>query len=187
VAGTLAGLVAFASQAAVNLQNLVMHPVGLIDYRAPFLGPEAILVMALLGGFLGLLYAAARTGEPALARWRGVLFATLLAVGLQPLLYGRLYVSSVVVETFSKPSPEGPVKWGEFGLDLWPPWLELGLMAVIVFLMGLLIHQLLSVAPRLVPRLPPAVHVIVIATIGLPGGAIFGLLLLVALGAIGGD
>jgi hypothetical protein len=187
VAGALLGLVAFVIQTLITRNDAAKYGSVAVDFGAPFLTPGAILSVGLLGGFLGLLYAGLRIREPALARWQGLVFASLLAVGLQPLLLGRLYISAVVTVTTSGVLPGGFVKSGEYILDLLPMALEVGIMAGLVFLIGLLMHQLLRLASRLVPRLPLAVSLLVAGAIGAPGLLIFGVLLLDALEAIGGE
>jgi hypothetical protein len=187
VAGALIGLTAFTLQSVITGEAIARYGYSAVDHGAGFLAPGAILTLCLLGGFTGILYAAARVREPVLGRWQGMVFASVLAVGFQPLLLGRLYISSVVTVTITGVMPSGYVKSGDVIQDLLPMPLEVAAMAGLVLLMGLLIHQLLGVMSRLVRRLPTAVNVIVTAAIGLPGAAIFVVLLLAALGAIGGE
>jgi len=187
VAGALLGLTAFVIQTLITHDAAAKYGSAAVDFGAPFLTPGAILSMGLLGGFLGMLYAGLRIREPALARWQGLVFAFLLAVGLQPLLLGRLYISGVVTVTTSGVLPGGFVKSGEYILDVVPRSLEVGVMVGLLLLMGLLMHQLLRLASRLVPRLPLAVSLIAAGAIGVPGLLIFGVLLLASLGAIGGE
>jgi hypothetical protein len=186
-AGALFGLTAFIIQTSLTRNAIARYGDSAVDHGAGFLAPGAILAVCLLGGFLGILYAGARAGEPALARWHGLVFAAVLALGLQPLLLGHLYISSVVTVTTTGVMPNGFVKSGELIQDLMPMPLAIAVMTGLVLLMGLLIHQLLRVVSRLLPRLPTAAYVVVTCAIGLPGIAILGVLLLAALGAIGGE
>lgn len=187
VAGALFGLVAVLIQTAITRHDIARFGDAAVDHGAPFLYPNVILSLGLLGGFLGLAYAAIRSRQPWLAHGGGVVFAALLAVGLQPLLAGRFYISAVVAPMVSFTMPGGFVKSGPVIEDLLAPAAEVGAMAILVFLMGLAIHHLLWLASRLVPRLPLVVYVLICAVIGLPGLALFLLLFLLAIGAVGGE
>ena len=188
VAGGLAGLAAFGVQEFIT-QTLIANYGGAAVEGGftPLLAPDAILTMALLGGFVGLVYAMVRTQNHWLSRWGGTPFAILLALGMQPILFGRLSFAAVVTVHQVFLEPNGFVKTGDFGQDLLPLPLGVGLMVVLVFLMGLLSHRLLEFALRGLPRLPATIYALIAGIIGLPGLCLFGLFLLLAIGAMGGD
>lgn len=185
VAGALAGVTAYGIQNFITQRLIAKYgSAAVVDWFAPLLAPDAILTLALLGGFVGLAYAVVYQW---LTRWGGVPFAILVAVGMQPLLLGRLSFAAVVTVHQFFLEPNGFTKTGDFGQDLLPLPLAVGLMVVLVFLMGLLTHNLLAVALRWVPRLPAAVYALIAAVIGLPALCVFGLFFLLAIGAIGGE
>lgn len=188
VAGAVAGLAAFGIENFTIQLAIGKYGNAAVDsgYN-PLRTPGAIVAMALLGGFVGLAYALVRTQNHWLERWRGALFAALLALGLQPLLLGRLSLSADVALAFVVTGPNGVVKSGDFGQDLLPVQLEVAVMAAIVFLMGLLTHHLLALALRRMPRLPAPAYALIAGVIGLPALFVFGLFFLLAIGAIGGE
>ncbi len=186
-AGGLFGLAGFVIQTVITQQDTAIYGDAAVDHGAPFLSSGVILSTALLGGFVGMLYAGVRARQAGLARWRGTLFAGLVAVGLQPLLAGRLSISAVVSATITRTTPAGYVKSGPEIQDLASHAQELALMVGLVFLMALVTHVLLELASRRLPRLPAAVYAVIACAIGLPGLAIFGLFFLAAIGAVGGE
>lgn len=186
VAGAVAGLAAFGIENLIVQLAVAKYGNAAVDsgYN-PLRAPGAIVTMALLGGFFGLAYAVATTQNRGLSRWGGAVFAVLLAVGMQPLLLGRMSLSAVVTVHEVYNMPDGFVKAGDFGQELLPLPLAVAAMAVLVFLMGMLIHHLLGLATQRVPRLPASIYAFIAGIIGIPGLYLFGLFFLFAIGAIG--
>ena len=189
VAGAVAGLAAFGIENSIIQLAIAKYGTGAVDsgYN-PLRMPGAILAMALLGGFVGLAYSVLRSRNHWLERWGGTVFATLVAIGSQPLLAApMMYLSADVTVHYVGTMPDGFGKSGDFGQDLLPLPLAVAAMVILVFCMGLLTHHLLGLASRMLPRLPVAIYALTAGAIGLPGLFLFGLFFLLAIGAIGGE
>jgi len=187
-AGLLFGVVAMLVQTAISSVLRSTYGDAAIDHGAPFLQPALIVPLTALGSFVGLLYAAARVLAPWLARTAGLPFAALMTAGVWPLFY-TTYVrfSAVVLVTQSGTTPSGVVKTAKTAIDVAPPFVLAVLLVVLIFLEGMAINRLAELGARWLPELPRAVYVATAGLLGLPGLAIFVLLVLAAIGVSGGE
>jgi hypothetical protein len=191
LAGTLFGAAAILVQAALTQVTVASYGrTAAVDNAmtgdAFVASPNVLITFVLLGGICGLLFGAARARlkTPGVVTTLG--FAVLLVLVLQPLLLGaHLDFSAVAwIGDRSAVPPGGYFK--PVREQVLPPLVLRSILAALIFVEGLAIALAARLVGQLLPNLPAAAYAVITMALGIPGLAIFALLLFVATGAGGG-